>query len=84
MLQYLLGGHQKNDNTHVNASKDKKYRCKKCGYSFKGLVEKCPNCGITFNLNKPESEMEHVCLDCEFIFKGRLDRCPKCGKKLEY
>lgn len=78
------GSSSKYDNKNFTSPKDKQYRCKECGYSFRGLVEKCPNCGITFNLNKPESEKEHVCLGCGFVFKGKLERCPKCGKRLLY
>ena len=82
-----LSGSSSNSNNkkHFNSStKDKKYRCAECGHSFTGLVDKCPNCGVTFNLNEPENEKEHICRNCGFRFKGRLEKCPKCGKKMLY
>ena len=81
-----LSGSSSNSNNkkHFTSSKDKKYRCAECGHSFTGLVDKCPYCGVTFNLNEPESEKEHICRNCGFRFKGRLEKCPKCGKKLLY
>ncbi|MDD1747043.1 MAG: zinc ribbon domain-containing protein, partial [Methanomassiliicoccales archaeon] len=57
------------------------FDCPECGQHIKGVVSKCPKCGVEFVIEEAE---EIECPNCNTIIPSSSTSCPKCGVEFEF
>lgn len=57
------------------------FDCPECGHHIKGIVSKCPKCGVEFVIEDAE---EIECPNCNAVIPSSSTSCPKCGVEFEF